>query len=135
MGSLNREVKLCSLFVELCTPGYEFHNPFRAFLNEYLHGFFPAETISGSEGIFIVDPYFILITQCNSDTPLGILGAALPWSVFCHDKDIPVRCKLYGGPEPCNTTAYDEKINYLIFHIGRITDRCEEIKRNPVIPL
>src|SRR4030042_2361514 len=131
MGSVKSEVKLSPLFVEFSTPGYKLYNPFRTFFNEYFHSLFPAKTISGPQGIFIVDTYLILITQGNSNSALGIFGAALPWSVFCNDKDIAMRCKLYGSPEACNTTSHNEKIHYFSLHTGRITDRIRESKGKP----
>src|SRR4030043_1476831 len=134
MGSFKREVKLSPLLVEFSAPGYKLYDPFRTLFNEYFHSLFPAKTISSPQGIFIVDTYLILITQGNSDSALGIFGAALPWSVFCNDKNIAMRCKLYGSPEAGNTTSHDEKIHCFSLHTGRITDRIREIKEKPLIP-
>ena len=68
--SFARERQPGSGAVELRAPLDKLRDVLRAFFHQQGHGFRPAQAVAGVEGVLFVQPDFVFVRKCDSDSAL-----------------------------------------------------------------
>ena len=113
MSALQTERELAVLGVELHALADYLLDTLRTFLHQHFHSLVLAQTASCDYGIGKMDLRIVLDVRHGGYTALGIIGVAVPQSLFSNHQDRPVSRCLMSGVQSRQSGAYDQIFPHL----------------------
>ena len=110
--ALARKSNLGAGAIELRAPLDQLFDARRTFFDQHARRFFVAQTVAGPEGVFQMQPDFVVIAKGSGDATLRITRVRLRDLALGQAEDAACRSELHRGAQAGNARANHDEIGF-----------------------